>query len=198
MSSTLVDPASAKVTAVSASTGRVFGWAVDKDDLTKQVVVKIYLDGDAASGTLVETDTANRSGSDGNHEGNHRFMFSVPESYRDGVAHDMNIYLELAGDDELLVETTFTAYTPKAQAYYDANVKPKLDGCKNCHTVQYDTQYGALISPAKHQGATAVKNELINKAGRLNGTAHSGGNFCNGIDNSPCAEIQEWWKREFQ
>lgn len=183
------------------SLGRVYGWAVDPADATAQVTVTFYVDGAKGQGTQVATTTANRSGADGNTPGDHAFYVDLPETARNGKARQLYAYVTIGGTDHLIGDAAYgyTAYsfTAAGRAYYEANVRGRLSGCAGCHTVSYEQQFYSLIAPSPVEGGTATNNQLINKPAQANGVSHGGDQRCNGVNASPCSEIQQWWRTEF-
>ena len=178
------------------SLGKVFGWAVDKSDLTQALTIRLYADGDATTGVLVATQLADRVGYDGNHSGHHQFMVELPEDLRDGESHSLYLYGEVAGSDELMAgPVSFHAYnySDAGRAYYNETVLPLVAQCKECHSTTYEGHFANLLSPTPSDGATASANELINKA---SGQNHGGGNRC--ATGSPCNELRTWWTLEFE
>jgi hypothetical protein len=179
--------------------GKVFGWAVDKQNLTTKIEVSIYVDGNKDSGELAKTIIAGESGPDGNHSGDHQFSFELPEKYRDRSVRSLYIYGKIGGVDTLLAGPfAFVAYkySEAGRTFFEQTVEPKLTACKSCHVVSYAAQFAALISPTPANNGTKTNNELINKPGTRNGTKHGGGNRCG--SGSPCVEFEQWWLIEFQ
>ena len=193
--------AAGRVTEVT-SLGRIYGYAVDPSDTAASVTVSFFVDGPKGTGTEAGSVLADRAGRDGNSAGDHAFFAELPESARNGRPRTLFAYAEIDGQSVLLggSSTTYTAYsfTAAGRAYYDANVRPQLGGCQGCHTISYEQQFYSLIAPSPAQGATATNNQLINKPSQTNNTAHGGGQRCGSVNAAPCAQIQEWWRREFQ
>lgn len=184
-----------RVTAI----GKVFGWAVDKQNLTAKIEVNIYVDGNKDSGELVKTMVAGESGPDGNHTGDHQFSFELADKYRDRSVRSLYIYGKIGGADVLLAGPfAFVAYnySEAGRTYYEQTVEPKLTACKSCHIVSYATHFASLIAPTPANNGSKTNNELINKAGTRNGMKHGGGNRCG--TSSPCTEFEQWWQIEFK
>lgn len=178
-----------RITSVS-DTGDVLGYVVDTRDTAKVLTVRLFVDGVFAVETM-----ASLSGADGNYPGDHAFRVTLPAALRDGKSRTVQ-----AKVGEVAVGTAlgYVAYAPKdaAKAYYTNTVAPVLNGrCSGCHVVQYEVQYGALISPTPAKGGTVTDNTLINYAAGMN--AHPGGNVCGGKNGSPCNLFQTWWNMEF-
>ncbi len=181
------------------SAGKIYGWAVNKDDLTAAVNVKVYLDGPIGTGTLAVTTPADKAGDDGNHAGNHGFFVQVPATYLTGVDRPLYLYDD---KDVLLTPTpeTFKAWTSGmvGKNYFDSHIAGMItSSCDGCHPSAYDYFYGILVTKGPNEGGTAMNNSVINKPATANGTAHSGGNKCGGISGGVCAEFQKWWDVEF-
>ena len=186
-----------------SSTGRILGWAADKNNTATAVSVSIYVDGPKGAGVFLQTVSANMAGFNGGYSGLHAFSYDIPNQYRDGSARQFYLYAEHDNSDFLLAGSpfSFTGFTPTAEgfAYYDSTLKPILiNRCSSCHAINYDAHYANLSDPASGQGGSRTNNELINMpAGSHNGQNHPGGNICGSKDNSPCAEIANWWDLEF-
>jgi hypothetical protein len=188
------DPATAAsrgtITSVDAL-GEVYGYAFDPAD------------GPKGTGTSVGTVVANSAGVDANVAGNHAFTFQLPDTLRDGKAHQLYGTVMISGSEEPLDDantpTPFTSwgFTTAGRAYYTANIQSQLSQCSGCHTISYEQQYYSLIAPAPNQGGTATDNELINKPSETNTTTHGGGLKCATPNSSPCKEFQAWWAIEF-
>lgn len=195
-----MDARRAALTEVTSG-GDVRGWAVNKDDLDRSVVVTIYLDQPQdRGGTLAITTTASRNGADGNHPGGHSFLATLGSTFCTGGWRDAYIY----GDNVLLSADPEKVrcfwYTDAGRAFFDANVLAKLNGCKasGCHQdISYDRYFPSFLGHGPNEGGTARDNSLINRPALANGYTHSGGNRCGGLDGSPCAEFQQWWAVEF-
>jgi hypothetical protein len=191
--------AGGKISSVS-DVGLVAGYAADDQDLTNQLVVKFYVDGDATTGELAGETVADKSGFDDGKTGNHAFSFSLPDSFRNGVERTIYAYGEVAGQLTELASSglAYTAYSQNAagRAFFMSDVKPAMDSaCSNCHSISYDQQWSSLILPAPAKGGTATNNLLINKP---SGTvAHDPGNVCGGVNNGVCGLLQQWWDLEF-
>lgn len=181
------------------SLGKIIGWAYNPDKPTDILTVAFYIDGPSGTGTKIGPIMANRSGADNSTPGDHAYLVDIPESFRDKKKHTLQAYAVVDGKETLIesVPYDFIAYTLSVagRAFYDANVKSAVTGCAGCHTLSYEQHFYAMVSPAPSQGGTANNNVLINKAGTRNGTAHSGGNRCNG--GNPCTVFEQWWAMEF-
>lgn len=188
----------AKVDSVSTD-GRIWGYA--QDAYNKQALIKMffYLDGPVGTGTYVGTITANVP-SVGTYAG-HYFSYQLPSEWMNGKPHQLYVYGISAKPENLIAPSplAFAAYMPKAEAVFNQRVSPITSGdCMRCHAWTYRSLfYGPLMNPSPFKGGTATNNRLIRKIGGLEG--HGGGNFCpGGLDSGPCAEVQAWWKAEFQ
>jgi hypothetical protein len=181
------------------SLGKIIGWAYDQNDATKQLSVAFYIDGPSGTGTKIGTTMANRSGADNSTPGDHAYLFDVPLQYRDKKKHTLHAYAVVDGKETMLgtAPYEFTAYalSQAGRDFYNQNVANRVTGCGNCHALSYEQHFYALVSPAPNAGGTAINNVLINKAGTNNGTAHGGGDRCNG--GQPCTVFQQWWELEF-
>lgn len=180
------------------SAGRVYGWAVDKDDLAASPKIQLYLDAPKGTGVLAAETVADKVGEDGNHPGNHAFFVQVPAAELTGVERPLYIY---SGDTLLNAEpATFKAWRPSAngRAYFDAKLAGTISSsCDGCHSASYDFFFGVLITKGPNEGGTALNNAVINKPATANGTSHTGGNRCGSVNGGVCAEFQKWWDVEF-
>ncbi len=182
------------------SRGTVDGWVVDSQNTGLQLTA-YFFDGALPGGTPIGTSVGNLSGPAGSYPGNHVFSYTLPPAYRNGTPHNLHVYIREAEGDFLLQGTplAYTAYTPKAQAYFDSTVAPSLNSagqCGTCHTRGYLDSYNYLIDPLPSSGGTALNNTLINKG--AGSVGHNGGNRCGGKNAGVCLLLQEWWRREFQ
>ena len=94
----------------------VAGWALDPTEPTKSILVHVYVDGPAGSGTLVGAATADAVRLDVNAEtklpGNHGFSFSIPPRFRDGNTHSWYVHaIALSG---LGADNVVLSGSPKA------------------------------------------------------------------------------------
>lgn len=190
------------ITGISAL-GLIQGWAVNKSDLTKPVSIVIFSGENDSTGVELANISAALTGFDNNYEGNHRFEYQLAPEYRDGTEHKLFVVMNEGPQEGPLTAAAkaYTSYTPKTagQQFYTANLQNTMQtNCGGCHPneVNYDNHYRLLIDKSPAEGGTATTNRLIAKAsGGLN---HSGGNRCGNINNGICAQLQQWWQREFQ
>jgi mono/diheme cytochrome c family protein len=179
--------------------GRVNGWAINPANISEYLKVRIYVDGNNASGKTPIEAMANVDAFDGGADGAHAFAVDLPAMYLDGKKHMAYVYMVI-GANEAPVEGSpkeFTAYTQNlttGKPFYDQNLQSAMTGsCGNCHNPTYITQWAALLSPPPSNGGTRDNNRLVLKAsGGLN---HRGGNLCGG--GGLCDNIRLWWDREF-
>lgn len=181
-----------------STTGRIYGFAYQKDRTDETIQVSVYVDN--VAGAPVLTLQANLPGFDNGIPGDHNFAADLPMVHRDGKAHKVYIVLESMTGERAITPTgfNFTAYAPKAagRQYYDATLRPLLQNrCVGCHQVNYEAHWANLLTPSPANGGTATNNLLFRKPAAVE--AHGGGRICNNPTASPCAQIQEWWKREF-
>jgi hypothetical protein len=194
---------SGEVLAISDS-GRISGWAADPANPNDQFDIEFYINGDNSSGTLIGSVFANQVGFNGGVAGNHAFSYTIPDQYKDGTSYLINAYLISGNAYIRLTGTprTFTLYAPSAAGrdYFQTTVMPRLqDRCVQCHVISHDQFFASLVSPKPSDGGTATNNEMVRMPlGAFNGKSHPGGNICGNINSSPCLEIQEWWRRQFQ
>jgi hypothetical protein len=196
------DPRSAGISAVSV-VGLINGWAVDKQDLTRQITVSIVVGGLLGQGGVeVGTATANRAGPDGNHPGDHRFEFQLSRAYADGAQRTLYVY----NGTTLLLTTGFQyqAWAPSAAGatFFRDNVEGGLRaaGCgpgSGCHGFTYESAYPYLLVPRPVAGTTAAGALLVTRPS-LTGTTHGGGRRCNDVNSGVCEAIQRWWNMEFR
>ena len=197
------DPRSAGISSVSI-VGLVNGWAVDKQNLNRQVTVTLVVGGLLGQGGQVvgENIIANRAGPDGNHPGDHRFEFQLGAAIADGTQRTLYVY-----DGNTLLLTTgfqFRAWAPSAEgrAFFEANVAGGLRaaGCgvgSGCHAFTYESAFPYLLDPPPVAGATAAGALLVTRPS-MTGTSHGGGRRCNDANSGVCAAIQQWWNLEFR
>ncbi len=194
---------SGEVLAVS-DMGRISGWAADPANSENRFDVEFFVNGDNVSGTFIGSTYANQVGFNGGVPGNHAFSYTIPEQYRNGTNYLLNAYL-VSGSSYIRLAGTprnFTLYAPRPEAvnYFQTTVMPRLnDRCIQCHVVSHDQFFNSLASPKPNNGGSVINNEMIRMPlGAFDGKSHPGGNICGNQDSSPCREIQEWWRRQFQ
>lgn len=193
-------PSLGRITDVT-SLGRVYGYAHDPKNVMAAVTVTLYVDGPKGTGTMAGTAVANRPGDDGNLPGDHVFTLDLPVAMRNGKQREIFAYVTLPEGEQPLSSTStkYTAYafSQAGRDFYNANVQGRLGGCGGCHTISYEQQFYALLTPSPVKGGTATNNQLINKAAQTNGVSHGGGQSCGNANAGPCAEFQRWWQVEF-
>lgn len=181
-------------------TGRAVGWAINEDDPTAFVKVKLYVDGAKGAGTAQPEVLANMTGFDNGNGQKHAFATDLPLSFADGKAHKLYAYA-LVGTTEVELKgspLTFYAYQKQAdgQTFFNNTVKSKLESsCNGCHVNGYDDRWASLASPAPDQGGTRSNNQMVRKGAGLDN--HGGGNKCGGVNSGVCADMQSWWDLEF-
>ena len=198
------DPRSAGINAVS-NVGLVNGWAVDKQNLNRQVTVTLVVGGLLGQGGQVvgENIPANRAGPDGNHPGDHRFEFQLSAAIANGTQRTLYVY-----DGNTLLLTTgfqFRAWAPstdptaEGRVFFEANLAGRLrTGCgPGCHTFTYESAFPHLLDPPPVAGTTAA-GSLLYRRPSLTGTTHGGGQRCSGANAVICQAIQDWWNLEFR
>lgn len=184
--------------------GIVSGWAVDIDDERSAVEIEAYLDGPKGTGTLIGKFTASNANPVTGFAGSHGFQYEIPAQYRNGTSHTLSL-VALGTDGKHSKELsksphTYQLYSPKpaGQNYFDSTVLPALQAkCVRCHlafTNYEQVYYDRLSSPKPAVGGSATTNFLYAKGS--NAIAHSEGNVCGG--SSPCTEIANWWRLEFE
>jgi hypothetical protein len=185
-----------------SSDGRAWGYATDSVNKSSILKVLFYANGPVGTGTYLGQVAAKENGV-GTYAG-HYFTFKVPPELANGQPQKIYAYAHEAKAAYLISPSplTFTSYTPKAEAYFTANVWPYIaNNCTRCHvgeTWSYKNMYfGPLINPLPSNGGTATNNKIIKKMAGLEG--HAGGTFCtNGVNADFCANVQNWWRAEFQ
>lgn len=185
------------------SFGKVYGYAMLNSMPSEKLQISLYIDGIAGTGQFQLKVDANLVGNGGTF-GGHYFEYQLPDKFREGVSHTLYAYAGEETSDRLIKGNgkTFVAYTfsTAGRNYFDTNLKPIFaKRCVSCHSAtdsSYENRFMALLNPTPAAGGTAVNNLIIRK---LSGsTAHSGGNICGSVSNSPCSLIQEWWGIEFK
>lgn len=181
-----------------SSDGTTYGYALDTMNKTKAIKVIFYANGPVGTGTYVGEVIAKEAGVGAN--ANHYFTYKVPAAYANGTPQQLYAYIHEARPEYQLASSprTYTAYTPKAATFFNANIAPTLNSqCISCHTWTLTSMYySALMSPTKANGGSAVNNKFIRKMSGVEG--HNGGVFCSSISTGFCANIQSWWTQEFQ
>ncbi len=199
----LVTDFSGKLTASFStvySDGKAYGYALDSMNKDKVIKVIFYANGPVGTGTYVGEVIAKEAGVGAN--AGHYFTYQLPAAYANGTQQKLWAYGHEAKAAYLINKTapvTYVAYTPKAEAYYNANVAPFIaTNCRSCHTWTHANLFGGpLMTPTPYNGGTATNNRLIRKMAGLDG--HSGGTFCTGgVNSSICTNLQVWWAQEFQ
>jgi len=182
-----------------SSSGVAFGYAYDRVNPTRSIRVLFYIDGAVGTGTFIGDKAANEAGF-GSAAG-HYFTFQIPAGYNNGTNRTLHIY----GHDAVPAYSLrpagvpYVGYTPKAEPIFNEQIRGFVQSnCVQCHTWNYQTLYsGPLLTPTPISGGTATNNRFIRKMSGAEG--HSGGQFCGGnINGGICAEIQRWWRAEFQ
>jgi hypothetical protein len=109
--------------------GRVWGWTYDPDDPGRSLDVRFYVDGDAASGTLTETQRADRPRDDVRAAfgiaGDHGFEWRIPVWLRDGRSHSLFAYAQDASGGAPML------YPFPKSFQLAADVRGNLDGVKD-------------------------------------------------------------------
>lgn len=181
-----------------SSDGKTYGYAYDTMNKKQVIKVIFYAGGPVGTGTYVGETIAKEAGVGAN--AGHYFSYKVPAAYADGTAKVMYAYAHEARPEYQLSGSpkTYTAYTPKAETFYNANIAPTINSqCVSCHSWTISALYYApLMTPSKASGGSATNNKFIRKMSGAEG--HNGGVFCNGgINSGLCASIQSWWTQEF-
>ncbi len=98
--------------AVRTTDGVAYGWAQDPDHTATSTTVHIYIDAQAGSGSPVAVVTAGDYRSD---VGWHAFNYTIPNTYRNGVAHTMYVYAidldDLTGASNVLLAGSPKSFT---------------------------------------------------------------------------------------
>ncbi len=198
-------PSSGLPTAVTSitATGRIRGYASDIDDGAREIDMTFYIDGPPGVGVDAGTVTANLTGPLGDKFQGHYFDYTLPDQFRDGSDITLYVYADgTAAADQVGLEVDLNVYAPGQAGdagfdYYENTLRPALvNSCGNCHSPTYLAHFETLLSPlTPAKGGTALDNKLINKAAGMD--SHGGGTICGNKNGNPCAQIQEWWNREF-
>lgn len=181
------------VSSISTS-GSIWGYAFDPNNKTKSLRVYFYVDGPVGTGILLGNALANIQSLGPN--AGHYFSFTIPPTYADGKPHKIYAYGYAASASFILspTSTSYTAYTPKAEAIYNQGINNLVTStCNRCHSWNFkDLYYGALLSPTPTQGGSGTNNKFYQKM-----MGHGGGKYCNVSTDFPCSDIQIWWNAEF-
>lgn len=181
--------------------GKAWGYAYDTLNKTKALKVIFYAGGPVGTGKYVGELIAKEAGVGAN--AGHYFSYKIPAEFSNGKPQKMWAYGHEATAANLIKPSpiTFASYTPKAEDFFNANIKPFIQSnCTQCHTWTYSAAfYGPLMNalPPPSGTGTATTNKLIRKMAGLEG--HNGGVFCTGgVTAGICPQIQAWWNAEFQ
>lgn len=175
--------------------GQITGEAKNPASPTTPVTVYFFVDGAQGTGMSGGTVVANQP-SLGNSGGNTRFIYTLPDQFRNDQMHKLyvyafinNAYVQLPGSP-----FDFAAHAPKqaGRDFYAANVQGQLN-CTACHAVNYDANLSQLLNRPRAFGGTATNNALNTKG--TGGGGHGGGAPCGGACS---AAIQQWWAIEYQ
>lgn len=192
-----------QVTSISP-TGMVKGWAANPSRPSETLTVEFYLGGEKnEEGIYLGSKVASSSGYNGGHKGNHSFNFPIPPRFSNGEEQTLYVYTSFGAEDFLLKDMpqTFVSYAPseRGKEFYRRNLASALaKKCSGCHSGSYESNFQDLVSPLPGKGGTSLNNKLINMAtGEHGKKVHPPGRICKTKASSPCDEIQNWWKEEF-
>ncbi len=179
--------------------GKAWGYAYDTVNKTKALKVIFYAGGPVGTGTYAGELIAKEQGVGAN--AGHYFSYQVPAELSNGKTQKMWAYAHEPVAANLIKPSpvTFVSYTPKAEPFFNANIKSFIQSnCTQCHTWTYSAAfYGPLMNALPINGGTATTNKLIRKMAGLEG--HAGGVFCTGgVTAGICPQLQAWWTAEFQ
>ena len=180
------------------SLGEVWGYAYDPKNKSSTVKVIFYVDGPVGVGQYAGETQANIQMIGPN--AGHFFSFKLPAQFADAKAgRYVTAYAVEARSDYTLFpgRVNYTSYVPKAQSFYNQRISSFIQSnCTSCHSWSYMQLYsGPLMNPTPSRGGTAINNILIAKMSGA--TSHSGRSFCNGVNDGICADLQAWWRAEF-
>jgi hypothetical protein len=177
--------------------GMIAGWAGSLDAPTTSLEVRLFLDGDKATGRALTPIMANLEASDNNIPGPHGFAVKIPADMIDGRPHKVWAYTTYNGKEVLLSGSPFdyTAYKPKGTAVATAFAQTNLQGCNGpCHTFSYDNRWGTLLGNGPDGTWTATSNAAYQKlSGALGHSA--GAPALPGSVNLQA--VSQWWTQEF-
>ncbi len=181
-----------------SNSGSVWGYARDTVNKSQILNVRFYVDGASGGGRFAGQAWANQLSSGPN--AGHFFTYQLPAEFVDGLSHTLYMYVVDERVENMLAPVSFAGYTPKAESVFNSQINGFVQtNCTRCHQSywKYSTLYsGPLMKPTPAQGGTATNNLLIKKMSGV--VSHTGGQFCpNGLNDPLCAEIQRWWKAEF-
>ena len=180
--------------------GKIKGWAGHSKDANAYYLINFYLDGDAGTGTLLGSVTANLYEYDNDLEEGHAFIFYIDSKYIDRKAHNLYAYAVIAGKEVALKGSplAITPLAPKggaAQTIYES-IGFSKSTCRGCHSsFSYSNRWEFLAtSEGEKTSWSATDNALYNKvkAGHLTSGRP---NICQNID---CDAVVKWWKAEFE
>ena len=182
------------------SEGKVSGYAMDLKNASAILKIIFYIGGDYTTGEYAGEIIA-KDKLAGQYSG-HYFTHQLPVSYGDGKGKFIYAYA-LAAKPEYEMKPgklDFIFYAPKAEDFFNSKVAPHIaaNACTRCHGWNYRTlMYGPLTIPTPAAGGSQINNKFLRKMSGIEG--HAGGNFCPGGSNTGfCADIQSWWRAEFQ
>jgi hypothetical protein len=171
--------------------GEVWGVAYDPQNKSSTVKVIFYVDNEYAGETQANIKSIGP-------EAGHFFSYKLPAKFADSRQRLIVAYAVEARSQYALYpgSLSYTSFTPKAEAFFNQKISGFVQSsCARCHTWNYMQLYsGPLMKPTPGRTGTAMNNTLISKMS----VTHNGNNFCNGINSGICADIQAWWRAEFE
>ena len=178
--------------------GEVWGYAYDPQNKSSTVKVIFYVDGPVGVGQYAGQTQANIQMVGPN--AGHFFSFKLPPQFADAkTPRIVTAYAVEARSEYTLYpgRVSYTSYVPKAESFYNQRISGFIQtNCTSCHSWSYTQLFsGPLMNPTPSRGGTAISNVLIAKMSGA--SSHSGRSFCSGVNEGICAELQAWWRAEF-
>jgi hypothetical protein len=177
--------------------GEVWGYAYDPKNKSGTLKIIFYVDGPVGIGEYAGETQANIK-SIGPNAG-HFFSYKLPAKFADSRQRVIVAYAVEPRSNYTLYpgSISYTSFTPKAEAFFNQRISGFVQSsCARCHTWNYMQLYsGPLMKPTPGRTGTAINNTFISKISGV--TSHSGGSFCNGVNEGICVDIQAWWRAEF-
>ncbi len=173
--------------------GVIAGWAGNIDATTTAYEIKLFLDGDKATGVALPNTMANLDAYDNGLSGPHAFSVKLPPALIDGKPHKIWAYTTHNGTEVMLAGSPFSfqAFKPKGSSTNFNAIG--FNGCNGaCHTFTYETRWGTMLGNGMDGSWTATSNAAYDKiSGRL---GHGGPGLPGGLS---VAALQAWFTEEF-
>lgn len=189
-----------------STSGFISGYAGVQGKADEYLTVKFYLDGDNKTGKALGEIRANLVAFDDGLDGDHGFIYDLPQDALDGRIHKLHIFVVWNGKEYPISEKKpiydVRGFTPKGERVATAFAKTGFmvngrvnPSCRGCHGgFSYQDRWTRLTeaSPDTNEW-TAEKNYLITKLRR----GHIDTRRIAPCSVIKCDEVVNWWKQEF-